>query len=269
MIIGCQFVAVKLLRMAESAPTAMARPRKHVPAEAGAPPDAPLSASELQEERRVREAIVEAVLSQRLPPGTRLVETPLCEAFGVSRSLLRRVLVQLASDKVVELQHNRGATVAQPSQSEVQEVFEVRRFLEGGLVRRLCACARPADVAGLRALVQQEEQAHASGDRTRWLRLSGEYHLAVARALGNGELQAILHALVARTTLMKALYDAPDRNVCSFEEHAAILDAIAAGDAERAAGLMEAHLQQAEQKLRRDQPPQKVDLLDLFKPAAR
>lgn len=246
----------------------MARPKKHSPAEDDASADALLSVSELQEEQRVRDGIVEAVLSQRLPPGTRLVETPLCQAFGVSRSLLRRVLVRLASDKVVELQHNRGAAVAQPSQSEVQEVFEVRRFLEGGLVRRLCSCARPADVAGLRALVQQEEMAYASGDRARWLRLSGEYHLAAARALGNGELEAILHALVARTTLMKALYDSPDRNVCSFEEHAAILDAVAAGDAARAAELMEAHLQQAELKLRRDQPPQKVDLLDVFKSVA-
>jgi DNA-binding GntR family transcriptional regulator len=217
----------------------------------------------------VRDAIVEAVLAQRLPPGTRLVETPLCEAFGVSRSLLRRVLVRLASEKVVELQHNRGATVAQPSQTEVQEVFEVRRFLEGGLVRRLCACAQPADLAGLRALVQQEQQAYAGGDRSRWLRLSGEYHLAAARALGNRELETILHALVARTTLMKALYDAPGRNVCSFEEHAAILDAVAAGDAARATELMEEHLQQAELKLRRDQSPQEVDLLGLFKPAVR
>lgn len=246
----------------------MARPKKQAPAEADASTEVPLSASELQEEQRVRDGIVEAVLSQRLPPGTRLVETPLCQAFGVSRSLLRRVLVRLASDKVVDLQHNRGAAVAQPSQSEVQEVFEVRRFLEGGLVRRLCSCAGPADVVGLRALVQQEQQAYESGDRSRWLRLSGEYHLAAARALGNGELEAILHALVARTTLMKALYDSPDRNVCSFEEHAAILDAVAEGDAARAAELMEAHLQQAELKLRRDQAPQKVDLLDVFKPVA-
>jgi DNA-binding GntR family transcriptional regulator len=230
----------------------------------GKPADPAPSASELEDESRVREAIVEAVLSHRLPPGTRLVETPLCEAFGVSRSLLRRVLVRLASEKVVELQHNRGATVAQPTQAEVQEVFEVRRFLETGLVRRLCGCAQPAELAGLRTLVKEEQDAYARGDRPRWLRLSGQYHLASAQILKNRELEAILHTLVARTTLMTALYEAPGRNVCSFEEHAAILDAITAGDAARASALMEEHLRQAEVKLRRDQPLQEVDLLKLF-----
>jgi DNA-binding GntR family transcriptional regulator len=244
----------------------MARPKK-TPTPAAEPRVEPDAASaELAEENRVHDAIVEAVLAQRLPPGTRLVETPLCEAFGVTRSLLRRVLVRLANEKVVELAHNRGAAVAQPSQTEMHEVFEVRRLLEGGLVRRLCACARPGDVVGLRALVADEQQAFESGDRSRWIRLSGEYHVAAARALGNRELEDILHTLVARTTLMKALYDAPGRNVCSYEEHAAILDAIAAGNSDLACELMDAHLQSAERKLRREQPSGEVDLLDLFKP---
>ena len=219
---------------------------------------------ELVDETRVHKAIVDAVLSQKLPPGTRLVETPLCEAFGVNRSLLRRVLVRLANEKVVELQHNKGAAVAQPTQTEMHEVFEVRRLIEGGLMRRLCACARPGDITGLRRLVDDETQAYQNGDRTNWIRLSGEYHLAAARILGNHELEEIMNALVARTTLMKALYIAPGRNVCSFEEHTAILDAIAAGDAELACRLMDEHLQSAERKLRLEPPSTDIDLLKLF-----
>ncbi len=236
-----------------------------------APKTAPASATQdpaelqdLMDETRVRDAIVEAVLSQKLPPGTRLVETPLCEAFAVNRSLLRRVLVRLANEKVVELQHNRGATVARPSQTEMHEVFEVRRLIEGGLVRRLCACIAPGDIAGLRRLVQDEAQAYRLGERSRWLRLSGEYHLAAARALGNHELQEILNTLVARTTLMKAMYNAPGGNVCSFEEHDAILDAIAAGDADLASRLMDEHLQSAERKLKQEPLATEVDLLQLF-----
>jgi DNA-binding GntR family transcriptional regulator len=241
----------------------MPRPPKHE----AEPADA--AASELAEERRVREAIVDAVLSHRLPPGTRLVETPLCEAFGVTRSLLRRVFVRLANEKVIELQHNRGASVAQPTQQEMREVFDVRRLIEGGVVRRLCACARPADFAALRRLVKDEQQAYEAGDRSRWIRLSGEYHLAAARAIGNTELEAILHMLVARTTLMIALYHAAGPNVCSFEEHAAIVDAMAAGDGDRAGALMDRHLQDAELKLRREPADDEIDLLALFQPVAR
>lgn len=243
----------------------MARPKKTVPSLA--PVDSnedPNPSQELADEMRVRDAIVEAVLSQKLPPGTRLVETPLCEAFGVNRSLLRRVLVRLANEKVVELQHNRGASVAQPSQTEMHEVFEVRRLIEGGLVRRLCTCIKPGDITGLRRLVKDEAEAFHQGNRSRWIRLSGEYHLAAARALGNHELLEIMNGLVARTSLMKALYDAPGRSVCSFEEHEAILDAIAAGDTERACQLMDEHLQSAERKLHRGPPSTDVDLLQLF-----
>lgn len=244
----------------------MARPRKSDPAPEPERTD-DVAAAEAADELRVRQAIVDAVLSHKLPPGTRLVETPLAEAFGVNRSLLRRVFVRLANEKVIELQHNRGASVAQPSQEEMREVFEVRRLIEGGVVRQLCRCAKPADFKGLRALVADEQKAYNAGDRSRWIRLSGEYHLAAARALGNAELESILGMLVARTTLMIALYHAAGRSVCSFEEHAAIVDAMAAGDAEGAVALMDRHLEDAELKLRREPEGGEVDLMALFKSA--
>jgi DNA-binding GntR family transcriptional regulator len=225
-----------------------------------------LAVDDLADEQRVRQAIMDAVMSHKLPPGTRLVETPLTEAFGVNRSLLRRVFVRLASEKVIELQHNRGASIARPSQEEMREVFQVRRLIEAGVVQQLCRCAKPHHFKSLRALVAEEQQAYASGDRSRWIRLSGEYHLAAARALGNKELESILGMLVARTTLMMALYHAAGRSVCSFEEHAAIVDAMATGDAERAAALMDRHLEDAELKLRREPEGGEVDLLSLFKP---
>lgn len=242
----------------------MARPRPL--ARPAAFPDATSEngGPEPRDEERVREAIVDAVMSHRLPPGTRLVETPLTEAFGVSRSLLRRVLVRLANEKVVELAHNRGATVAQPSQSEMREVFEVRRLLEGGILRALAGRASPRALAEIRALVRDERKAYEAGEWSRWIRLSGEYHLQVARLLGNAELHAILKGLIARTTLMIALYDSPGHNACSFDEHDAILDALAAGDSERACALMSQHLASAEHQLHRDDGKGEVDLLALF-----
>ena len=222
------------------------------------------ASQETAEENRVRDAIVDAVLAQRLPPGTRLIETPLAEAFGVSRTLLRRVLVRLASEKVVELQHNRGAMVAQPSQAEMRQVFEVRRLVEGGVLRALGGRVSASSLAAVRKLVREEHHAHAAGEWSKWIRLSGEYHLQVARLLGNAELEMILRNLIARTTLMIALYDSPGRNVCSFDEHQQILDALEAGDSEGACTLMNEHLQTAELKLRRDHAPVEVNLVALF-----
>jgi DNA-binding GntR family transcriptional regulator len=223
-----------------------------------------VASQETAEENRVRNAIVDAVMSHRLPPGTRLVETPLAEAFAVSRSLLRRVLVRLASEKVVELQHNRGATVAQPSPSEMRQVFEVRRLLESGILRALGKNIARKSLTPVRDLVREERAAYNAGQWSKWIRLSGEYHLQVARLLDNAELEAILRSLIARTTLMIALYDSPGHNACSFDEHDAILDALQAGESERACRLMTHHLEAAERKLRRERVSTDIDLAALF-----
>ena len=227
------------------------------------------SQAELAAENRVRHAIVEAVLSHRLPPGTRLVETRLCEAFGVTRSLLRRVFVRLAGDKIIELQHNKGAIIAQPRPEEMRQVLEARQLIENGIIRALGKKIAPKSLAAVRELVKQEQAAHEAGDWSKWVRLSGEYHLQVARLLGNSELEEILRGLLARTTLTFALYYSQGSNVCSFDEHQHILEALEAGDTERACTLMDAHLHGVEVKLQRDSSPPAIDLLALFAPRAR
>lgn len=219
---------------------------------------------ELASETRVHHAIVEAVLAHQLPPGTRLVEARLCEAFGVSRSVLRRVFVRLAGERVITLEHNRGATVAQPGREEMREVFEARQLIEGGVLRALGTRTGVPDFARMRALVAEEKAAFDAGSWSTWVRLSGEYHLHLARMLGNREVETILRGLIARTTLMKALYHSHASNVCSFDEHNQILDALEAGDDARSCHLMHAHLHAAQSKLQRDNAPEAVDLLALF-----
>lgn len=235
-----------------------------------APPPELTSDDEAAEESRVRETLVEAVLSHQLPPGTRLVESPLCEAFGVNRTLLRRVFVQLANEKVIELQRNRGAVVAEPSREEMRQVFEARRLLEGAVLQTLGERAQDGKyLASVRKLVCEEHKAYLQGERSRWVRLSGEYHLHLTSLLGNAELDAMLKSLVTRTTLMKALYDSPGRSSCSFDEHNAILDALEAGDVDLARQRMADHLNDAERKLRQEPTGSEVDLLALFKPGAK
>jgi DNA-binding GntR family transcriptional regulator len=218
---------------------------------------------ERAQEARVHGAILEAVMSHQLPPGTRLVEMPLCEAFNVSRSLLRRVLVRLANEKVIELHHNRGATVAQASPQETRDVFEARRLIETALLRSL----PPPDKRGvdvLRALVDSEEGAHEQREWSRLIRLSGEFHLQLAAAFGNAELTSVLRGLVARTSLMIALYEMPGRGACSFDEHRVILAAMAKGDMAAAARHMGQHLENCELKLRVQPEPLEIDFSRLF-----
>ena len=211
----------------------------------------------------MHDALLEAVMSHQLPPGTRLVEMPLCEAFGVSRSLLRRVLVRLANERVIELHHNRGATVAQASPEETRQVFEARRLIETALLRTMPAPDRRM-VQSLRALVDDEEAAFVAREWSRLIRLSGEFHLRIAASFGNDELLTVLRALVARTSLMIALYEMPGRGACAFDEHRLILGAMAKGDLAGAARHMAEHLEHCEMKLRARPAREAIDFAELF-----
>ncbi|WP_312998946.1 GntR family transcriptional regulator, partial [Achromobacter animicus] len=80
-------------------------------------------------ERRICEAVYESVMSQRLTPGTKLPEAAICDLFGVSRSVARKALQRLAHEHVVDLHHNRGAVVAEPTPEDTRQIFQARRAL--------------------------------------------------------------------------------------------------------------------------------------------
>eukprot|EP01031_Cornospumella_fuschlensis_P003229 gene3229-4017_t len=103
--------------------------------------------------------MVATILDHRLPPGTKLIEEKLATAFGVSRTRIRPVLVRLANEQIVTLTPNRGATVAQPTEKEAREVFEVRRMIEPTLIECFIASATADDIAVLTQCINDEEAA--------------------------------------------------------------------------------------------------------------
>jgi len=66
-------------------------------------------------ESRMYIAIYDAVMEHRLPPRTKLTEQALCQIYGLARHNVRKVLALLATDGLVDLEHNRGAFIASPT----------------------------------------------------------------------------------------------------------------------------------------------------------
>jgi DNA-binding GntR family transcriptional regulator len=202
-----------------------------------------------------------AIVEQLLPPGTKLGEEVLCDVFGVSRTLIRRVLQRLASEHVVELWPHRGAFVACPSVEEAREVFEARRALEAHVIEKLAQTMTSAGTDRLRRHVAKERQAQAAGNRGRLIRQSGEFHLLLAELAGNRAITGFLRELVSRTSLIIALYEAPGESCCSVDEHAAVIEALARRQAQDAEQTMRAHLLGIERHIRLDRLPEHtVDL---------
>ncbi|MBX9738760.1 MAG: GntR family transcriptional regulator [Beijerinckiaceae bacterium] len=200
--------------------------------------------------------IFDSVMSQRLPPGTKLPESSLCELFGVSRSVVRRVLQRLAHDHIVELRPNRGAIIATPTPDETRQIFEARRALEAGLVRLATRNATPEDFESLRAQLRDEHEAMHRSDQPSWARLASAFHLRLAALARNDILEAYLKEIVSRCSLIVAVYEPWGNASCEHDEHAAIVDCMEAGDADGAIRLMEEHLIELERNisLKQDAP---------------
>jgi DNA-binding GntR family transcriptional regulator len=206
-------------------------------------------------ENEIYERMVATILDHRLPPGTKLIEDRLASAFGVSRTRIRPVLVRLANEQIVTLTPNRGATVAQPTEREAREVFEVRRMIEPTLIACFIADAAPKDIAILTDCIAQEEAARLAGDMRRAIRLSGDFHLHIASAANHQTLGRILRELVSRTSLILMTWSSNHSQTraqatsCGCQEHRALLDAIRLRDANAAQQLMRQHLTQLESQL--------------------
>lgn len=217
------------------------------------------------------ERVISAILDHRLPPGTKLVEEKLASAFGVSRTRIRPVLVRLANEQVVTLTPNRGATIAQPTEQEAREVFQVRCLIEPSLVELFIAKATDTDMQRLKTCIDDEDAARKAGDMRRAIRLSGEFHSLIAEGANHQTLARILREMTSRTTLILMTYSATheyerrDATACGCDEHRALLDAIRLRDSREAAVRMREHLTRLEAQLQFNVPEEAApDLNALF-----
>ncbi|MFL9872104.1 GntR family transcriptional regulator [Paraburkholderia megapolitana] len=212
----------------------------------------------------IAERIRDAILEHRLAPGAKLTEAQLCEVFDVKRGPVRQALALLATDRLIDLEPNRGAFVASPSLQEVHEVFEMRRIIELAVVERICSGHGTRRLKGIASMIGRERKAFETRDFSAWIRLSGEFHTELAALTGNTVLCDCLNGLVARSTLISALYESIGQSPCSVEDHEAILAALDAGHTQGAAALMARHLQSVELKML-DRPARgAADLHEVF-----
>ncbi|WP_229507128.1 GntR family transcriptional regulator [Pseudoduganella rivuli] len=213
---------------------------------------------------RIYRAVVNAVMSHKLPPGTHLGETDFCELYKVSRTTVRKALQRLAHDHIIELRPNRGAVIASPSPEEAREIFAARRAIEREIVPLAIrnASVNAASLQRIHEAMAEEDAARRSGDRANWIRMGGEFHLLLAELAGNRVLQRYMSELVSRCSLIIALYESPGAHMCENDEHRHLVSLIEEGKCEQAVALIEHHLLEIEGRLRLGVVSRKVKLAD-------
>jgi DNA-binding GntR family transcriptional regulator len=179
--------------------------------------------------------------------------------------VVRKALARLAHERVVELRTNRGAIVASPSVEESRNLFAARHVIESAIVDSLARSITKAQARELRSLVQEENAAYQRGEVRAGLKLSIDFHRVLARMAGNTVLADFLEQLVARTPLVLLAYRGPVQHAgCANDEHAAIVDALAAGQPERAVKLMRSHLDELAGQLQLEDEEPAMDLAAIF-----
>lgn len=193
--------------------------------------------------------LFDAILEQRIAPASRFTEEGLGEIFGVSRSVIRRVLAKLSHQQVIILRPNQRAQVAAPDAQQTRQILEARRLTEITVVQLACLHATPTQVRQLRELINRERECIERDQRGPVIRLSGEFHLQLAAMARNAPLAQFLNSLVPLTSLIIAQYEAQACTYCAWQDHVAIIDAVEQRDATAAVALMTQHLDHLETRL--------------------
>ena len=185
----------------------------------------------------------QAILEKRLLPGEHLVEEQLAAELGVSRNPVREALRVLETEGLVSFSPRQGAFVTELSREEAREIVEVRAALEGLCARLATRRCTPAVNAQIDDLLTRGEQASTNDDFEELGRIHAQVHEVIGRAGHNRHLSTFLQSLREKTEWLYAS-SLTWRAKLSWQEHAAVLRAIAEGDEEAAAFLASRHVAQ-------------------------
>jgi len=183
------------------------------------------------------------ILSGVHAPGERLIELDLSERYGCGRAAVRAALVQLESEALVDRKVNRGAVVHRIDVSEAIEITEARAVLESLIAQRAARNATKADGARLEEIIKGMRSAVAGNEAALYSELNRTLHAELARIGAHKVAESLVDNLRHRGLQNQfRLSVMPGRQAVSLEQHAAIVDAVVAGDEQAASEAMLAHL---------------------------
>lgn len=184
------------------------------------------------------------IFDRVLRPGQRIDEQALARDFGISRTPLREALKVLHNEGLVKLVPRRGCFVAQLTERDLDEIYDMIALLEGACAARAAELATPADVARLQRVTQRMGQAAAERNYKRYFDLNLAAHDLVQGLAGNRWQKDMIQYLreLCRLSPHVSIGKVPGRLEQSLQEHEELLAAIEARDAARAEEVMRRHI---------------------------
>lgn len=194
--------------------------------------------------------IKEKIITVEMPPGSLIQESQLMAQLNLGRTPIREALKQLEADRLVVAAPHRGTFVAEVQITDLQQIYEIRRYLEGLCARLAAERATPEQITEMETFCQQ--MARPETLETRALILMDRYfHHLLARAANNrfiiGEIEHFYNLSLRLWHLSLAKIKPIDLDT---NRHFLILQAIKERSADGAEELMRQHIQHFQDTIR-------------------
>ncbi len=202
---------------------------------------------------QVVEVLRNSIVNGDLQPGTHLREVDLAERIEVSRGSVREALIRLEAEGLVQSHVGRGSFVAELSDQDVVEIYDLRLLLEKEAVRLVTLSASEAQLQTLLDLSEQTIKASRANDIPTLLEINIEFHRLIWQWAENSRLCQLLETYYRQIQLYLAstTYRMPyERRLRAIEDHKNMVLAMMERDPEAAAQMMQTHLSVAEQEMR-------------------
>jgi DNA-binding GntR family transcriptional regulator len=191
---------------------------------------------------QVYDTLKRAIVSCQLLPGTSISENRICRTLGVSRTPVRSAIARLEEEGLIDVYPQQGSFVAPIRLAGIADSQFVRKALEVAVLLEAAKVWTPARSAEARAIVASQAIAIARRDDDLFFVEDERFHHAFARFAERDGVWATIMGAKTRLGRFVRLFGKPERLPVVVEEHAAILDALDAGNAPEAARRLEYHL---------------------------
>jgi len=202
---------------------------------------------EIQDYRPLRELVYEELKTQilkgKITPGTRLMEIDLADTLGVSRTPIREAIRKLEKEGLVIIEPRKGAYASQISTADMIDILEVRQDVEGLAAYFAATRMNGDELSELREISASYNKAVEDGCTPDMIKYDVQFHRGIADSSHNKilvQMVAQLQELVLRFRYI--YYDDFRRAEKMPKEHADIMEAIAAGDGEKARAAADFHI---------------------------
>ena len=193
-------------------------------------------------QERMREAIIEGLFE----PGQRLVERPLCDQLGVSRTVIRETIRYLEAEGLVEIQPGHGPIVARMSWEDARQIYDIRRMLETAAAATCAERVTPEVAQRLRQALVDLKQGFDAATPGELFRASAGFYDVIFDGAGHHIAHEIVQRLNGRISRLRMMtLSTQDRAQPGLGHMQAICDAILSGDPQAARDAVNRHLDDA------------------------